>query len=372
VSLKVLIVADKFKGTLTATEATQAIANGWSRARPKDSFELLPMSDGGDGFGEVLSAFLGARPQTVRTVDAAHRPCEAAWWWEERGKTAIIEAAQVIGLARLPPGKYHPFELDSYGLGALFQAARDKGSKTCLVGIGGSATNDGGFGVARSLGWQFFNAASESIGRWSQLHSLSQIVPPRQTSIFSEMVVAVDVQNPLLGLKGATRIYGPQKGLKRTDFDFCERCLGKFAELLKKELHLDYQAERGAGAAGGLGFGLRSCFDARLVPGYEVYERLARLKDRFKSAGVVITAEGALDKSTLMGKGVGEVAKRCRALSVPCLGLAGTIKNRAFVAPAFTRLYAIAPNLTNLPAAISQPGLWLERLAEKAAAEWVS
>ena len=160
--LHVLIIPDKFKGTLTAAAAAEAIARGWRKARPHDSLDLLPMSDGGDGFGEVTSALLRARVQRVKTVDAAHRPCVARWWWEPRTRTAIIESAAVIGLAMLPPRRFHPFQLDTLGLGAVVRAAREKGGRRCLMGIGGSATNDGGFGLARALGWEFLDRSGES------------------------------------------------------------------------------------------------------------------------------------------------------------------------------------------------------------------
>src|SRR5256885_15462697 len=130
--LKVLIVPDKFKGTLTAHAASEAIAHGWRGARPHDHLDLLPMSDGGDGFGQVISRLLDANPQSVRTVDAAHRPCRAQWWWEPHSKTAIIESAKVIGLAQLPPKNFHPFDLDTFGLGAALRAAAAKWARRCL------------------------------------------------------------------------------------------------------------------------------------------------------------------------------------------------------------------------------------------------
>jgi glycerate kinase len=156
-AMKVLIVPDKFKGTLTAAAAAAAIARGWRSGRPNDSLDLLPMSDGGDGFGEVTSKLLRARLQRAEAIDAAHRPCVAKWWWEPRTRTAIIESAGVIGLAMLPPKRFHPFELDTLGLGAVVQAAAQRGARRCLMGIGGSATNDGGFGLARALGWVFLD-----------------------------------------------------------------------------------------------------------------------------------------------------------------------------------------------------------------------
>src|SRR5258706_15927467 len=183
--LKVLIIPDKFKGTLTARAAAAAIARGWRKARPADSLDLLPMTDGGDGFGEALSDLLDATAQTTRTVDAAHRPCVARWWFEPKTKTAIIESATIIGLAMLPPKRFHPFQLDTFGMGAVIQAASAAGARRCLLGIGGSATNDGGFGLARALGWEFRDAQGELIGQWTDLSRVKQIYAPRKRPWFA-------------------------------------------------------------------------------------------------------------------------------------------------------------------------------------------
>ena len=145
--LRVLIVPDKFKGTLTAAAAANAIAEGWRRRRPEDMITLLPISDGGDGFGAVLAERLGAERRTLKTVDAAHRPIQAHWWYDPHSGRALIEAAAINGLAQLPPGHFHPFELDTTGLGAVLKAAQEAGAREVLMGIGGSATNDAGFGL---------------------------------------------------------------------------------------------------------------------------------------------------------------------------------------------------------------------------------
>lgn len=366
--LKILIAPDKFKGTLTAPQAAAAIARGWRSARPQDELELLPMSDGGDGFGEIISQLLGATPQTVKTVDAAHRPIEAAWWGHESAQTTIIESALVIGLAMLPRGKYHPFELDTYGLGAVLRAAAERGAKRCFVGVGGSATNDGGFGLARALGWQFFNTHEEEITRWSELHHLTMVRPAETPRLFDELVVAVDVQNPLLGPSGCSRVYGPQKGLR--EFEFAERCLGALAAVLEKQLHLAFATTPGAGAAGGLGFGLMSFLGAKMEPGIDIFARHARLVERVKSAQLVITGEGALDAQTLMGKGVGEIAKVCQKLGVPCLGFAGAVPEPEKAKKKFKATYALTPDLTDKESALREPAVWLERLAAKVAGEW--
>src|SRR5581483_7155536 len=198
-----------------------------------------------------LGRLLHARPQTVRTVDAAHRQCTARWWWEPESKTAILESANVIGLAMLPPKQFHPFELATFGLGAVLGAAVRKGAKRCLIGVGGSATNDGGFGLARALGWSFLDRDGEPIERWTGLQSLDRIVAPRRGRGSPEVIAAVDVRNPLLGRRGAAQVYGPQKGLRPREQIFADACLRRLATVFRKQFRRDLARVPGAGAAGG-------------------------------------------------------------------------------------------------------------------------
>lgn len=371
--LKVLIVPDKFKGTLTAQAAAQSIAEGWRESRPNDDLELLPMSDGGDGFGEVLRALFCAEARSVQTVDASHRRHEAKWWWAKNSQTAIIESANVIGLALLPPAKHHPFELDTSGLGAVVEAAAAAGACRTVLGIGGSATNDGGFGLARALGWKFIDAQGRSIESWTSLHCLEQIVPPSNSPAWPEIRVAVDVQNPLLGPTGASRIYGPQKGLRPEDMPHAESCLERLAQVCARDLQLSPASSPGDGAAGGLGFGLRCFLQGHLESGFELFANYARLEQRIESAQLVITGEGAIDNSTLMGKGVGEIAKLCQRRGVPCLGLAGTLGDNlrgARPTEPFQHVYGITPTLTDPDEAKRYAASWLRRLAVESARSW--
>jgi glycerate kinase len=362
--MQVLIIPDKFKGTLTAEAAAEAIARGWRAARPADTLDLLPMSDGGDGFGAVVSGLLKGRVQTVKTVDAAHRPCNSRWWWEAKSKTAIIESATVIGLAMLPHGRFHPFELDTGGLAAVLSAASAKGARRCLIGIGGSATNDGGFGMARGLGWQFLDQNGHRIEQWMGLRELGEIRAPRKKRWFRELVVAVDVQNPLLGPKGASRIYGPQKGL--TEFELAEMALQRLARVAKKTFGRDDGVQPGAGAAGGLGFGLLAFAGGSLEPGFDLFASYARLDEHLCSADIVITGEGAIDRSTLMGKGAGQIARRCRKLKIPCIGLGGVIADAVRARRLLSEIYAMT-DLTTPDDAKAHPSVWLEKLALQAA-----
>ncbi len=363
--LKILIAPDKFKGTLTAQAAAQAMAAGWRRARPHDALVSLPMSDGGEGFGEIMGRLLGATVQTVRTVDAAGRPCTARWWWELKTRTAVIESAGVIGLAMLPPAKFHPFELDTFGLGAVLRAASAKGARRCMIGIGGSATNDGGFGLARALGWEFRDCAGGLIARWTDLHTLAEVRAPRRRRWFDELLVAVDVQNPLLGVRGATRVYGPQKGLQPSELAAAEKNLRRLARVMSRGA-AEFQKHPGAGAAGGLGFCLLAFLGARAESGFGLFARHAKLEQRLRAADMVVTGEGRVDASTLMGKGVGQIARRCRDLKIPCLALAGRISDRDKV----LRWFHDAGALTDLTAAAkaqTEPGRWLQKLSQQAA-----
>jgi glycerate kinase len=367
--LTVLIVPDKFKGTLTAKAAAEAIARGWRKRRPSDSLELLPMSDGGDGFGEVLSALLRAVPQTVNTRDAAHRPCTARWWWQSRSKTALIDTAGVVGLAMLPPRHFHPFDLDTFGLGNVVRAALAKRPRRILVGLGGSATNDGGFGLARALGWEFLNASGKAIERWTDVTAAAELQPPEDLRQLPDIVVAVDVQNPLLGPRGASRIYGPQKGLRPRDFRAAERCLRRLALLVRRTRGSGLAGMAGAGAAGGLGFGFAAFLQGRLEAGFELFAREVQLDQRLRQADLVVTGEGAMDSSTFMGKGAGQIASRCRALGIPCFGLAGMVSSPVHSKHGFTEMHALT-DLTTLRQAKAEPALWLERLATQTASRW--
>jgi glycerate kinase len=367
--LRVLIAPDKFKGTLTAYQAAEAIRRGWSRARPEDLLELLPMSDGGDGFGEVIGNLLRADVQRVRTVDAAGRPCTARWWWQPKTKTAIIESAAVIGLALVPPEEVHPFELNTFGLGALLENVAARKPRRCLLGIGGSATNDGGFGVARALGWRFLDRTGQCLQQWTELDRLSSLEPPRSRLRLGELLVAVDVRNPLLGPRGASRVYGPQKGLRSKDLPLAERCLKRLAKVVHDELGRDLVRIPGAGAAGGLGFGLATFLGARLIPGFDLFAKLSHLDKRLRSRDLVVTGEGAIDRSTRMGKGVSQIAEHCRSIHTPCVALGGIVCAKSHDLEIFTRTHALTA-LTTLENAKAEPVFWLERLAARVASSW--
>jgi glycerate kinase len=366
VATRILIVPDKFKGTLNAGEAARAIARGWRRERPADRLELAPMSDGGDGFGEVLGLGMKAVARHTITTDAAGRRCRARWWWHAASRTAIIESARVIGLALLPPGRFHPFQLDTFGLGALLRDASALRATRCLVGIGGSATNDGGFGLARALGWEFLDRSGTSLRRWTELGRLARLHPPDSAIFFRSLTVAVDVRNPLLGTSGCTRVYGPQKGLRRADFAASERGLRRLARVVARQRGRDHASLAGAGAAGGLGFGFAAFLGAKLESGFELFAEQTDLARRMRDSDLVITGEGAIDRQTVMGKGVGRIAEWCRRWRIPCLALAGVVTPEAEKSACFDQAWALS-RITSQEEALARPGYWLSRLAAEAA-----
>lgn len=364
--LRVLIVPDKFKGSLTAHSAAAAIAAGWRASRPKDRIELLPMTDGGDGFGAVLGELMEASSERVAAVNAAHRSLSGLWWRSQDGRTAIIDSAAIIGLAMMRRGKFHPFQLDSFGLGIVMRAA-EQGTARGIIGIGGSATNDGGFGMARALGWRFFNKAREELLEWWRLHELTEVRPPRVSSHW-KVTVAVDVANPLLGPNGCSRIYGPQKGLRPQDFALAEKCLGRLASVMRKQHEIDCAKIPGAGAAGGLGFGLMVFAGGKIKSGFDVFADCAGLSKRIAAADLVITGEGRVDRQTYMGKGVGQVARLCRKARVPCLAIAGEILQPDDAQRIFARSRALL-EIAPLKSAQANAARHLQQLAMEMAQE---
>ncbi|MCX7872635.1 MAG: glycerate kinase [Verrucomicrobiae bacterium] len=365
-SLKVLIAPDKFKGTLTATEAAMAIKKGWKRARPHDDVAILPASDGGDGFGEVMSRLLNCKGLIVKSVNAAHEECLARCWINKTKSIAIVESARVIGLAMLPTGKYHPFQLDTFGLGIVLKKLANKKPENIFIGLGGSATNDGGFGMARALGYKFISRRGIEISKWTELADLKTITPPSEQLCFNKVVAAVDVKNLLLGKKGASRIYGPQKGLKPDEIPFAEKNLRRLVAVVRDTSGADFSKIHGSGAAGGLGFGLMAFLNARVESGFEIFSHLSKLEVKIKNADIVITGEGSCDRSSLMGKGAGEIARLCQKHKKPCIMLAG----RADVTPDIKKYFSKVLNMMDICgefAAVKNPSNSLEKIAETAA-----
>jgi glycerate kinase len=261
-------------------------------------------------------------------------------------------------------------------LAPLLLAAQAAGAERLLLGLGGSATNDGGFGLAQALGWRFLDANGAPIACWGDLERLERLEPPQPPPPLPELVLAVDVANPLLGPQGASAVYGPQKGLTAEQRPRAEACLRRLAQCLEP-LHPGVAERPGSGAAGGLGYGLQVFCGGRLRAGAELVAELCGLERRLAAADLVISGEGRFDGQSLMGKGVGSLLARARRLGRDSLVLAGQLEAEALgraQAEAATQgcdleARALVPDLTDLAQASAEPALWLERLAQRAAAD---
>jgi glycerate 2-kinase len=309
--MKILIAPDKFKGSASAAEVAKSIAAGLRDALSNAIIEIAPVADGGEGTAEVICDALGGKWVTCPAHDPLGHPIEARYAWMDERKLAMIEMSEAAGMWRLRESERDPVRASTFGVGEMLVDAMKRGARVIMVGLGGSATNDGGLGMARALGFRFFDDEHELFGGPVELVRLARIVPlPLQ---LPSIVVATDVRNPLLGERGATRIFGPQKGAKADEIEILERALLRLADIVARDLHIDQRDVAGAGAAGGLGFGLMSFCGGQLRSGFDVVAEAIGLEGKVQEAEVIVTGEGRLDLQTLEGKapaGVAQLARR--------------------------------------------------------------
>jgi glycerate kinase len=225
--------------------------------------------------------------------------------------------------------------------------------------------------MALALGWKFLKENGDVISDWTGLGNLDRMIPPEKSRTIRNVVVAVDVQNPLLGPEGCSRIYGPQKGLRSQDFPAADEALSQLARVARKQFGRDFAVIPGAGAAGGLGFGLMAFLKAKPKPGFDLFADYAGLQKRLKEADIVITGEGSMDKSTLMGKGVGEVGRVCGKLKIPCIGLAGRAADKEKLQHRFVQVHGLTPDLVSPKEAMANPQKHLRTLSAQVAKDYV-
>jgi glycerate kinase len=318
----VLVAPDKFKGCMSATEVAHALARGLDHAAPATSVDVCPVADGGDG---LLDALIGAgfRSVPVSATGPTGQPVESAF--VEKDGVAVVELADVAGLQRLPGGRPAPLTASSAGTGQVMRAALDAGCDTLVVGVGGSASTDGGAGMLAGLGARLLDESGQELPAGGaallDVHrvDLTQL-HPRLAEV--ALVVACDVDNPLLGPSGAAAVYGPQKGANDADIELLERALSRWADVLGAATGTQVASEPGAGAAGGVAFAAM-CLGARTRPGIELVLELAQFDRRLERARLVITGEGSLDTQTLRGKAPAGVAAAAARQGVPVIAVAG-------------------------------------------------
>ena len=324
--MRVVVAPDKFKGTLTAKEAADALAHGWRRADPRAELDRIPIADGGEGTLDALMAALGGRRETVRVTGPLGDPIDAVFGVAdtESGRLAVVEMARASGLGLISEGRRDPRRATTFGTGELIRAACRHQPARLVVCIGGSATNDGGAGMAQALGIRLLDERDRDLPPGgAALLRLARIdlrgLDPVLRHV--EVVVATDVRNPLTGPQGASAVYGPQKGASSEDVALLDRALAHLAAVVHRDLGFDVRHEPGAGAAGGLGAGLMAFLGARLRPGFEVVADIVELHRRLEGADVAVTGEGSYDRQTEFGKapaGLLRLAReaRCRTVLV--------------------------------------------------------
>ncbi|MEY4484769.1 MAG: hypothetical protein RL693_2221 [Verrucomicrobiota bacterium] len=357
--MRILLALDKFKGSLTTRQASDAVTRGLKRGWQDVDIEVCPIADGGEGFTEAVLTALGGEWYEAPARDACGRLIQARYGMIQKGgkKKAIMEMSVASGLAMVSDQPLDPFSASTTGTGEMMLHAIENGAQIIVIGIGGSATNDGGTGMASVVGYDFFDVQGKRIGALpAELERVERIA--RSRSFPFEVVVACDVTNPLLGEHGATRVYGPQKGVK--DVDFFESRLSRLADMVQRDLGCDHRHEPGAGAAGGLGFGLMSFCGARLQSGFDLVADITGLRQRIVQADMVITGEGKLDAQTLHGKGPMGVAAMAREAGKPVIGIGGIIDTSDALISRFDGLLQIKPEGMGIPEAIARAAELLE------------
>jgi len=336
--MRILICPDSFKGALAAPDAAQAIADGWRRVFPEAELVLLPVADGGEGTLDALLAATGGERRTERVTGPLGAPAEAAWGLLPDG-TAVVELAQAAGLSLVPQGQRDPKRTTTRGVGELLREATRQ-SKRLIIGLGGSATNDGGAGILEVFGYQ-----------------------PQPGY---DVRIACDVDNPLTGPRGASAIFGPQKGATPEDVALLDTRLAALAQTL------GLPERPGDGAAGGAAYGLRWLFPgAQLVPGIDLVLEAMDFNQHLDGATLVLTGEGRLDSQTLGGKAIAGIARRAGRKGVPVAALVGSVapdlSGEALLAAGIAAVLPLAPGPCTLAESIENTALWLTAAAERAA-----
>jgi glycerate 2-kinase len=338
--MRILIAPDKFKGALSAREVADHIATGLREHSPDAIIRTLPMADGGEGTADVIREARGGEWVKCETHDALGRSIEAQYVWLRESATAVMEMSAAAGMGRIAPEERDLLRANTCGVGEMMNDAAKRGAKEILLGLGGSATNDGGVGMARAVGFRFLAEEREheleipgDLGKLARILSrndlgnsaaLSRRVTKAMDRPFPRVVAAADVRNPLLGPRGATRTFGPQKGGTPEQLDILETGLRRLADVAAHDLGSDFRDTPGAGAAGGLGFGLMTFCGATIKPGFEMVAEFVGLRSAIEKSDAVITGEGKLDEQTLEGKAPAGVARLARQLGKPVFAIVGS------------------------------------------------
>jgi glycerate kinase len=372
--MKIVIAPDSFKENLTSMEVATEIEKGLRRVWPKARCVKIPMADGGEGTVQSLIDATGGRIHKCKVVGPMGGEVSARFGMLGDGKTAVIEMAEASGLPLAPRESRNPLLATTYGTGELLKEALRRGAATIIIGIGGSATNDGGAGMAQALGVRFLDAAGAVIDGYAAGGMLDRIARIDASGIDARLartriLVACDVTNPLCGPKGAAAVYGPQKGATPEMVKQLDANLAHFARLIKRDLKADVAKTPGAGAAGGLGAGLLAFTRSTLERGVELVVKATRLEAHMKGADLAITGEGRVDFQTAFGKTPSGVAKAAKLHKVPVVAIGGGLADdaRGVFEHGIDGLESATPNAMDLQVAIAKSRQYLQDAGERVA-----
>ncbi|MEW5946375.1 MAG: glycerate kinase [bacterium] len=326
--MKIVVAPNAFKGSLTASRAGALIAEGFTDAMRGARVEVVPTADGGDGTLEVISSCVPCREVSVEVRDPLGRRVKASYLILRDEPTAVVEMARASGLALLRDEERDPMRASAYGTGELIRDALVRGCRRVIVGVGGSATNDGGMGIACAAGYRFLDRRGKELPPCGR--SLGRVARVGRGGVMKQVhtakfVVATDVKAPLCGARGAARMYARQKGAAPREVQLLDSGLKRLAEVVKRDLGKDLSRVPGAGAAGGAGFGMMAFFNARAVSGVGLVMKITGLEEKIRSADLVATGEGFLDEQSLEGKATMGVARLARRHGVPVIAFCGGI-----------------------------------------------
>jgi len=367
--VKIIIAPDSFKGSLSALEVATAIQKGIKKIDTSIVTILVPMADGGEGTVQSLVDATGGKIIELSVHDPLFRKIKSFYGIMGDGKTAVIEMAAASGLPLLKPEERNPLKATSYGTGELIKDAINRGCKDIILGLGGSATNDGGIGMAQALGVRFLDEQGIDVGSGGgELMKIKTVdysgIDPRLNDV--KFIAACDVNNPLCGEKGASNVYGRQKGASDNDVIFLDSGLSHFAQIIESKTGLNLKDHPGAGAAGGLGYGVMIFLKGKLERGIEIVARITRLAEKMEGAHLVITGEGQIDFQTVHGKTPFGVAQLAKAKNIPVVAIAGSLGNnyQLLYDKGFNGIFSIIDKPMSLKEAFENTGELLENVGE--------
>lgn len=370
--MKIVIAPDSYKGSLSALEVANNIEKGIRRIFNNLTIEKIPMADGGEGTVQSLVDSTNGKIVNVIVKGPLGKDVTAFYGILGDAKTAIIEMAAASGLPLIPKEEKNPLITTSYGTGQLIKDALDKDCKNIIIGLGGSATNDGGVGAAKALGVKFLDKEGNNIGEGGgavdKLNSIDiSNIDPRIKDC--NITAACDVDNPLCGPKGASHVFGPQKGADSSMIEFLDKNLSHYAEIIKRDLSIDIINTPGSGAAGGLGAGIMAFLNASMKRGIDIVIELTDLEQKIKDADLVFTGEGMIDFQTAFGKAPFGVAKIAKKYDIPVIAIAGGIGKDAetLYSKGFDSIFSIVDGPMTLDNAIENSSILIERTAERIA-----